>query len=612
MKHPPPLFLGLGGFGGEVLRKLGSGNAPCQRIWIDQRAEILFAGGCGFGCRGGCGGTAIPALGLAGEEAREALLRLPDWQQYFSWLPDGREARWLSELGSYSTSGYRVLGRMSFTRSHRVLDAGLRKSARGAAGILPPREVFLIASLDGGTGSAILADVTLLLRRLLPRAVLHALLLVPPKVATDRRRFEAGAFATLLEISELYRSHPLKLSLEGETADLLRDPLVELWQRIFLFRTAELPPYQGAAKEIAEVLALLADPEISAIRSHWPEARLDSELARWHPFSTVSGFHGGFPFPPTWTIEQQELSAALPPSEEVAAGPMVEKNPTTAVHAGGEPNRKQLEDDLDQLYEAFRSLRAEEQTLAHQRLREIEIEILALPRSTFQSPRGAAVTKNATPLDQHIDDLVTLHKNFDRRESYKLKGHLQRRLGWRPPIWRNFEFEQRVNIARKILEWVPYLPASPMTVQVHSTGGAVSQPAPKHPRQLFQPPPPALLIFEDFLTRLEASRQTPVFCSNNPEESRRLRAALLVPPEIEDPEPWASALRHHLGVEPEVHRCRSGPLRLWWEDLYHPLESIEGIQALASAYLATPERPLLHTDRAFQPKAEAWAEAHRS
>lgn len=606
-----PLLLGLGGFGLEVLRQIGHGGKGYGSLWIDQKAEVLFATGYGCQDRHTEPDPKIYTLGLPGEEAREALLHLEDWQAPYPWLPKRNKLRWLSELGTYSTSGFRVLGRMSLIRSHRILDAALRRAVAGRLGIqrqkngdkparLPPREVFLIASADGGTGSAILTDVTLLLSRLLPRATFHALLLMPPCGVANRRRFEAGAFASLFETSTLYRKQTYRLFFEGETAEFPIDPYSELWQRVFLFRTSQQPPYLDAAEEVAQTLELLIDPEISEIRRRWPEARSDGDIARRSPFSAGGGFRGERSF-------SRESARAPEPEDKAKRENFANESQATADRNG---NRKsgsghrlgeqveQWQTDLDQLYEVFRSLRFCEQQLAHQKLWQIEEEILDKVAN-----REGTLGKETVTIEQHIKDFGTL-RGQSAEEAPPLKRYI--------PLWRNFLFEQRVNVARKLLEALALnklesrgnhdqIPHAGAPSKMENEEGSTSKP--------FET---GTCILDNFTVQIARMSMRPVFNASRSGEARRLRAALFFPPEIEDREPFAAAVRHHLGIEPEIHSLKSGVLRLWWEDLHHSLEDIEGIQVLAGAYLATPERPFLHTDQVFLPMAEAWAAEHLS
>lgn len=147
--------------------------------------------------------------------------------EILSWL----SRRWLYNIPrSLRTEGLRPLGRLAFV-DHRHAIAGRMSTTLAAAANDAPPQVYVIASIGGGTGGGMLLDVAYAVRQQLDQLrlaandivgiMLHAT--IASSAGNDLR--SANAYATLTELNHFmlggaaYRAGPIEVLPAGDVSD---------------------------------------------------------------------------------------------------------------------------------------------------------------------------------------------------------------------------------------------------------------------------------------------------------------------------------------------------------------------------------------------------------
>jgi hypothetical protein len=266
------LIIGIGGTGSRVAESV-------HTLLKDSNIEIqVFEG------QPKNPGSKVPArirsFGLPLDEARSILLNGQAWKRYLHWLPASRDYQVWDELVVIGAGGQRWLGRMAFIAGA----AGVKEVLRSRFEILEGKGegfkgVVLVASLGGGTGSGLLADMTHLVRRLSPDTPRIAYLLLPGEGGTEGSRLQANAYATLKELFFLkYQTLPFEAEYPGVGSVMIPSGGAEPWQRLFLFapNSGERPPYAATLNRIA--LAIAAHARSALWRAALEEAHREVEL----------------------------------------------------------------------------------------------------------------------------------------------------------------------------------------------------------------------------------------------------------------------------------------------------------------------------------------------
>ncbi len=225
----PTLFIGIGGTGGHVLRRLRRrlndrfgdlAKVPVLQMMLVETDCHALRSHSGF----------EQGNDLSADEAVVMPLRKP--QEYRSETPEILEwlsRRWLYNIPrSLKTEGIRPLGRLALVDHASELFDRLRKSiteitaaeameASQAITGLPPRDktprVFVIASASGGTGSGMALDIAYALRMLLldmglsDNGVCGILTHSSPRKSTGKDLATANTYALLNELFHYSRNH---------------------------------------------------------------------------------------------------------------------------------------------------------------------------------------------------------------------------------------------------------------------------------------------------------------------------------------------------------------------------------------------------------------------
>src|SRR3954468_14567955 len=207
---------------------------------------------------------------MSGVDARQMLRNAKAWSSSLNWLPPGIQLREIDEIARISGGGQRWLGRSSFFAADSAIQNTIRTSLarlHQRSGVELER-VALIASVGGGTGSGILADITYLVDHLAQHASRAAYLLLPGIGTNEPLRSRANAYATLKEIYSLkYQSMSFEANYPyiGERSVPCGEG--EPWQRLYICSPSEgeEPPYL----ETIQRMALAVSAQIREdVRSH--------------------------------------------------------------------------------------------------------------------------------------------------------------------------------------------------------------------------------------------------------------------------------------------------------------------------------------------------------
>lgn len=202
----PTIVIGIGGSAGKALQRL--------RIRIADRLggvkalpafKILFLDGDHDALNEiNCDQETWAELETVPTPLRSSAEYREQGQVHRRWL----SRRWLFNVPrSLSTGGFRPLGRLALlSNANRVL-ASLRSAISHVTSGCPstPPRVLLVASISGGTGSGMLADLAYAARHELrnagfPDASVDGVLLHSTPVGTDRDKATLNAIATLCEL----------------------------------------------------------------------------------------------------------------------------------------------------------------------------------------------------------------------------------------------------------------------------------------------------------------------------------------------------------------------------------------------------------------------------
>jgi hypothetical protein len=259
----PAVFIGLGGAAARVLRHLR--RRFSERIGqprLDSNLRFLALDTDPNTLRDAEAAAEVESL--SPDETLHLPLRKPaDYRsandEILCWL----SRRWLYNIPrSLRTEGLRPLGRLAFVDHRQAIAERLRRVLDRAS----PR-VFIIASIDGGTGGGMLFDVAYVVRQQLDNLkltadclcglMLHGGLAHSP--ANDLRK--ANAYATLTELNHFMqgvaddRTRPIEVLVAGDASEPpFRDAyLIDLGNEL---SDAE---FDDALRQVAEYLYLSVD-----------------------------------------------------------------------------------------------------------------------------------------------------------------------------------------------------------------------------------------------------------------------------------------------------------------------------------------------------------------
>ena len=273
MTRNPTLVLGLGRTGSLVARELQallpSGpetRSPWFLLFGSPPAEEGDVSHARIG-----GPRNLEEVSLPMDLMRETMSGVREWSSYLPWLSNYDDSSFLDEIRPLGAAGYRSFARLTTVRCDGLIDQALRRALNHAREVSPAEDVdvLLIAGAGGGLGSALLADLTFLIRRHARKSTRTACLVLPPPGVSGRARFDANAFATLCEVATLKGMRfPYEIRFESLPSIETRAPGDEPWQRVYLFEAerGEDVPYPGAARQVAERLALQMQPRVARYR----------------------------------------------------------------------------------------------------------------------------------------------------------------------------------------------------------------------------------------------------------------------------------------------------------------------------------------------------------
>jgi hypothetical protein len=273
MTRNPTLIIGLGRTGGLVARELqallpssSDARSPWFLIFGSPPPEEGDLSPTRFD-----GPRNLEEIPLSMELLRETMSGVREWGQYLPWLARYDDSSYLDEIRPLGAAGYRSFARLATVRSDGLIDLALRRALAYVREASPAEyvDVLLIAGAGGGLGSALLTDLTFLVQRHVRKSTRTACLVLPPPGEAGRSRFDANSFATLCEVSALKAMRfPYEIRFESLPPIDIRVLGDEAWQRVYLFEAAdgEDIPYPGAARQVAEALALQLQPRIGRLR----------------------------------------------------------------------------------------------------------------------------------------------------------------------------------------------------------------------------------------------------------------------------------------------------------------------------------------------------------
>lgn len=270
----PTLFIGLGGSGGEVILRIKrstpqEGNADVYLV-IDFDRNSSNPGFEVHEVRTFDPAPIANVLIELGEEEKKT-----EFETIAEWFPDfGNLQRRSVGVMPHGASQVRALGRIGFFLNDlHIQDAlaealtRLDKGRSGATGERPT--IVLVSSLAGGTGSGILFDVAIALRRLRPGIPIHACLLLPEifDSISFRERIYGNAFATLWEIANLKNQHVMFDAKYLRISSVSEKSSPVPFHRVYLFGPwiGDRRPFNDpreAYDQIASILRLASASEI--------------------------------------------------------------------------------------------------------------------------------------------------------------------------------------------------------------------------------------------------------------------------------------------------------------------------------------------------------------
>jgi hypothetical protein len=300
-KHAPTLFIGLGGSGVKVLRSLRqaiySGMPDAERdrepvafLGIDfdagsnePKANLESLGATEFRYYDPASIAATinnidreRAASADGPQRRDELWEFPEIRE---WYPDPEQnAIRYAQTEATGAAQWRPLGRVGYFLNDREIHDAIaealteldrRRGANVRSGEHPT--VIIVSSIAGGTGSSILFDVAVAVRKIGRGIAVRAFLLLPELFdqIDFRDRVFPNAFATLWEVAALKNQHVIFNARYPRTPPVTRSDSPPPFQRVFL-----VGPWIGERKPfsepdevfpfIAQLLRMSITPEIRA------------------------------------------------------------------------------------------------------------------------------------------------------------------------------------------------------------------------------------------------------------------------------------------------------------------------------------------------------------
>jgi serine/threonine protein kinase len=323
----PTLFLGIGGIAGRVLNHLrqtmydrfGTAVIPAMpMLWLDSDPTELAKRG--------------ERARLSGDETLALPLRRPSHyrdrsQQLLQWL----NRRWLYNIPrSFRTEGLRPLGRLALVDQARqtgqrirravidAIDAGaihVSSQALGRAFRSGDAQVYVVASISGGTGSGMAIDIGYLVRAVLdalelPHAkVLGIMLHATGRDANDSELARVNAFSWLTELHHYQQTTSVYLN-DGSCCLPTHAPGVPPFDLTYLVHLGD----DLGMRELDDAAALVADylelDSLTAARPFFDACRNPSSGDVSGPTTSLRSF-GMFHTPAMAADVCDELAAAI-------------------------------------------------------------------------------------------------------------------------------------------------------------------------------------------------------------------------------------------------------------------------------------------------------------
>jgi hypothetical protein len=666
MTRNPTLVIGLGRTGGLVARELQallpSGpdiTSPWFLLFGSPPAEEGDLSRTRFD-----GPRNLEEIPLSMELLRETMSGVREWVQALPWLARYDDSSYLDEIRPLGAAGYRSFARLATVRSDGLIDLALRRALGQVLAASPAEyvDVLLIAGAGGGLGSALLTDLTFLVQRHARKSTRTACLVLPPPGESGRARFDANSFATLCEVSSLKALRfPYEIRFETLPPIDVRVLGDEAWQRVYLFEAAdgEDMPYTGAARRVAETLALQLQPRIGRLRRQISQ---DFTAVRVAPrplprrlekaFSACNGLTWDFPKevpgvyrkdPVTEPMLRRALTTFIAASDryllELRDDPVYEthKRDLAKVHAALWQWEETLVGAIKPL-ERVRNVTVKETWRGKQqisvdaesaKLQQAPLEILEEPfrkvhgledafRSIHndlnnpppvlpipESPPAESSTKQRTG-HALLDELYALRaasgsiwsKHAGSREA---AADAKVRSGVFSGLRRNmvFNLTERIAVLQAFLRTPDFAQAffKAFRILVHQWLG--------YRPEVVAPDP----SFETWLGELEEkirNAESSIFSASAEQAERRVFAIVLLP-ETMPPGFDRGVLRSRIEHAVEtVLQCRprfiddSGDrIQIYFEDLFHDACDIRRLPLYRKAYAAEPVKELFHTDHRF-------------
>ena len=241
-KLSPTLIIGLGGSGGDVLLRIrkkffekfgGVDEFPIVSfLWFDTDKNYKDVGAKHFAKKVDFSNTEERMLTVQDTGAITGHLDQDPYRHIASWWPTGLNI--IPQLDD-GAGQYRPYSRLGFYYHYERPDTSVVHAIEGALKIinhpdsikkvtnspnlqrlnyaaeLDPnkRNVYLVGSLAGGTGSGIFLDTSRLVKKLASDAILVGFFLTSRFFSNPKQRMHANSYAALLEL-DYYNSHPFQ------------------------------------------------------------------------------------------------------------------------------------------------------------------------------------------------------------------------------------------------------------------------------------------------------------------------------------------------------------------------------------------------------------------
>jgi Tubulin like len=299
-RHAPTLFVGLGGSGVKVIRWLRqaiyTGMSEAER----EREPVAFLG-IDFDASSNRANGRLESLGATefrfydpasiaatvnniDRERAVSQDAPPDGERWEfpeirEWYPDpDQTAIRYAQTEATGAAQWRPLGRVGYFLNDREIHDAIaealaeldrRRGWSSTAGEHP--NVVIVSSIAGGTGSSILFDVAVAMRKIGRGIAVRAFLLLPEMFAQIdfRDRVFPNAYATLWEVAALKNQHVVFHARYPRTPPVTRADSPPPFQRVFL-----VGPWIGERKPfsepddvypfVAQMLRMSVTPEIRA------------------------------------------------------------------------------------------------------------------------------------------------------------------------------------------------------------------------------------------------------------------------------------------------------------------------------------------------------------